>query len=101
MPNPKVGTVVAAADLPKAIKEVQAGRVEFKMDRTANIHLSLGKVSFEADKLLENLTSVIETVVKSRPSGAKGQYVKSAFLTTSMGPSIELDLKSTLALSTA
>jgi large subunit ribosomal protein L1 len=93
MPNPKVGTVVAAADLPKAIKEVQAGRVEFKMDRTANIHLSLGKVSFEADKLLENLTSVIETVVKSRPSGAKGQYVKSAFLTTSMGPSIELDLK--------
>jgi large subunit ribosomal protein L1 len=101
MPNPKVGTVVAPADIPRAISEVQKGRVEFKMDRTANIHLPLGKVSFAEDKLLENLSTVIETIVKSKPSAAKGQFIKSAFLSTSMGPSIELDLKSTLTLSTA
>ena len=101
MPNPKVGTVVAVTDLPRALKDAKAGRVEFRMDRTANIHLPLGKVSFEEDRLLENLAAVIETVVKSKPSGAKGQYIKSASLATSMGPGIKLDLKSTLALSTA
>ena len=101
MPNPKVGTVVAAADLPRMLREVQKGRVEFKMDKTANIHLPLGKVSFEEDKLMENLTAIIETVVKSKPSGAKGQYIKSATLATSMGPGIQLDLKSTVALGTA
>ena len=101
MPNPKVGTVVAAADLPRMLRDVQKGRVEFKMDKTANLHLPVGKVSFEADKLMENLTAIIETVVKSKPSGAKGQYIKSATLATSMGPGIQLDLKSTLALGTA
>ena len=99
MPNPKSGTVVAAEDLPRVIGDARKGRVEFKLDRTAIIHVPLGKVSFEDDRLLDNLTAIIEAVVKAKPSGAKGQYVKSATLTTSMGPGIRLDLKSTLVLS--
>ena len=101
MPNPKSGTIVAPADLPRVIKEARKGRVEFKMDKTANLHLPLGKASFEADKLMENLAAVVETVVKAKPSGAKGQYIKAASISTSMGPGIELDLKSTLVLSAA
>jgi large subunit ribosomal protein L1 len=99
MPNPKSGTVVAAEDLPRVIGDARKGRVEFKLDRTAIIHVSLGKVSFENEKLLDNLTAVVEAVVKAKPSGAKGQYVKSASLTTTMGPGIKLDLNPTLALS--
>ncbi len=99
MPNPKSRTVVAADDLNKAIEDVRKGRVEFKLDRTAIIHVPLGKVSFEDDKLMDNLTAVIEAVVKAKPSGAKGQYVKTASLTTTMGAGIKLDLKSTLSLS--
>jgi len=98
MPNPKSGTVVAAADLPRVIGDARKGRVEFKLDRTAIIHVSLGKVSFDGDKLMDNLTAVIEAVIKAKPSGAKGQYIKTASLTTTMGPGIELDLKPTLAL---
>ncbi len=101
MPNPKSGTVVAAEDLPQVIGDAQKGRVEFKLDRTAIIHVPLGKVSFENNKLLDNLTAVIEAVVKAKPSGAKGQYVRSATLTTTMGPGIRLDLYSTLALSSS
>ena len=100
MPNPKSGTVVPAEDLPRAIEEARKGRVEFRLDRTAIIHVPLGKVSFESDKLLANLSAVIEAVVKAKPSGAKGQYVKSAIVTTTMGPGIKLDLKPTLELTT-
>jgi len=98
MPNPKSGTVVAAEDLPRVIEDARKGRVEFKLDRTAIIHVPLGKVSFENDMLLGNLTALIEAVVKAKPSGAKGQYVKTAVLTTTMGPGIKLDLKPTLSL---
>lgn len=98
MPNPKSGTVVAADDIPRAIEEARQGRVEFKLDRQALIHVVLGKVSFEEDKLLANLTAVMEAVVKAKPSGAKGQYVKTASLTTTMGPGIRLDLKPALSL---
>lgn len=98
MPNPKSGTVVAVPDIPRVINEVRKGRVEFKLDRTAIIHVPLGKVSFDGDKLLENLVAVIEAVVKAKPSGAKGQYIKNASLSTTMGPGIKLDLKPTLAL---
>ena len=98
MPNPKAGTVVAAEDLPRVIEDSRKGRVEFKLDRTAIIHLPLGKASFEEEKLVGNLAAVVEAVVKARPSGAKGQYVRSAFLTTTMGPGIKLDLRPTLAL---
>jgi large subunit ribosomal protein L1 len=99
MPNPKSGTVVAAEDLPRVIGDARKGRVEFKLDRTAIIHVPLGKVSFESDRLRDNLTAVIEAVVKAKPSGAKGQYVKSASLSTTMGPGVKLDLGTTLALS--
>jgi large subunit ribosomal protein L1 len=98
MPNPKSGTVVAATDLPRVISDARKGRVEFRLDRTAIIHVPVGKVSFDGDKLMENLTAVVEAVLKAKPSGAKGQYVKTASLTTSMGPGIKLDLKPTLAL---
>jgi len=98
MPNPKSGTIVPPQDLPRAIADARKGRVDFRMDKTAIIHLPLGKVSFDDDKLLENLASVIETVMRARPSGAKGQFIRSASLTTSMGPGIKLDLKPTLAL---
>jgi len=101
MPNPKSGTVVPADDLPRVIDDARKGRVEFKLDRTAIIHVPLGKVSFEADKLLDNLTAVIEAVVKAKPSGVKGQYVKTASLASTMGPGIKLDLKPTLSLSSS
>jgi large subunit ribosomal protein L1 len=101
MPNPKSGTVVAADDLPRVIGDARKGRVEFKLDRTAIIHLPLGKVSFDSDKLMANLVAVIEAVMKDKPGSAKGQYVKSAFLTTTMGPGIKLDLKTALTLSAA
>ena len=101
MPNPKSGTVVTATDLPRAISDARKGRVEFKLDRTAIIHISLGKVSFEDDQLIGNLTAMIEAVIKAKPSGAKGQYIRTAFLTTTMGPGIRLDPKPTLSLSSA
>ena len=99
MPNPKSGTVVAMDGLPRVIEDSRKGRVEFKLDRTAIIHVPLGKVSFEGDMLMANLTAVVEAVTKAKPSGAKGQYIRSAFLTTTMGPGIKLDLKTTFALS--
>jgi large subunit ribosomal protein L1 len=98
MPNPKSGTVVAADDMSRAVGEAQKGRVEFKLDRSAIIHLPLGKVSFDDGKLMDNLTVVVEAVMKAKPSGAKGQYVRSATLTTTMGPGFKLDLKTALAL---
>ena len=99
MPNPKSGTVVVANDLTRAIEDARKGRLEFKLDRTAIIHVPLGKVSFGDDKLMDNLTAVVEAVVKAKPSGSKGQYIKTASLTTTIGPGIKLDLKPTLALS--
>lgn len=93
MPNPKSGTVVPPEDLPRAIADARKGRVEFRLDRTGIIHVPIGKISFDETKLLENLVALVEAVIKAKPSGAKGQYIKSAFLTTTMGPGIRLDLK--------
>ncbi|MCL0072755.1 50S ribosomal protein L1 [Dehalococcoidia bacterium] len=101
MPNPKSGTIASPDDLPRVINEVRQGRVEFRLDKTAIIHLPIGKVSFPTDKLLENLSSVVEAILSARPSGAKGQFIRSVSLTTSMGPGIRLDLKSMLSLSAA
>ena len=99
MPNPKSGTVVAPGDLTQAVKDARKGRLEFRLDKTAIIHVPVGKVSFTEDKLIDNLTAVVEAVVKAKPTGAKGQYIKTASLNTSLGPGIELDLKPTLSLS--
>ena len=99
MPNPKSGTVVPAEDLPRVIEDSRKGRVEFKLDRTAIIHVSIGKASFDNNMLLDNLSALVEAVMKAKPSGAKGQYVRSAYLTTTMGPGIQLDLRPTLSLS--
>ncbi|UCH87703.1 MAG: 50S ribosomal protein L1 [Dehalococcoidia bacterium] len=100
MPNPRSGTVVEPEDLPKAVRDAKAGRVEFRLDRTALVHVAVGKVSLDAEQLLENVATLVEAIVKSRPPGAKGQYIKSATLTTTMGPGIKLDLQPTLALTT-
>lgn len=91
MPNPKAGTVVAPEDLGRAIQESKAGRVEFRLDKTANIHVSIGKVSFEADKLYENFTALMDALRKARPSGAKGVYLKRITVATTMGPGIKID----------
>ncbi len=101
MPNPKSGTVVPANDLPRVIQDSRKGRVEFKLDRAAIIHVPVGKISFEDQRLVDNLTAIVDAVVKAKPSGAKGQYVKTAYLTTTMGPGINLDLKTTLTMSAA
>lgn len=98
MPNPKAGTVVNTDSLHDVIEDARKGRVEFKLDRTAIIHVPLGKIGFEDDMLVANLSAVVEAVMKSKPSGAKGQYVKSAYITTTMGPGIKLDLRPTLSL---
>jgi len=95
MPNPKAGTVVGAADLPRAIKEAKAGRVEFRLDKTANIHVSVGKVSFSEDQLFENFSTLMDAVHKARPSGAKGEYIKRITLTTTMGPGIKVNQSET------
>jgi large subunit ribosomal protein L1 len=98
MPNPKSGTIAQAQDLPRAIAAAKQGRVEFRVDRTALIHVPIGKVSFEEDKLMENLAALIDSVQKAKPSGAKGQYFRTITITSSMGPGIKLDLSQTLAL---
>lgn len=99
MPNPKSGTIAQAVDLPRVIRDARKGRVEFRLDRTAIIHVPIGKVSFADDKLLENLAAMIDAVVKAKPTGAKGQYIKSVSVATTMGPGIHLDLQPALSLS--
>ena len=91
MPNPKAGTVVSADDLPRAIKEAKAGRVEFRLDKTANIHVSVGKVSFSDDQLYENFAAVMDAIHKARPAGAKGEYIKRITMSSTMGPGIKVD----------
>jgi len=99
MPNPKSGTVVPPQDLARVVNEARKGRAEFRLDRTAIIHLPIGKISFDKDKLLENLAAAVEAIVKAKPGGAKGQYIRSAFLSTSMGAGFKLDIASILAVS--
>jgi large subunit ribosomal protein L1 len=91
MPNPKAGTVVPAADIPRVIEESKAGRVEFRLDKTANLHVPIGKVSFEQKKLYENLAALMEAVKKARPSAAKGIFLRRVTLTSTMGPGIRID----------
>jgi large subunit ribosomal protein L1 len=92
MPNPKAGTVVPAEDLPRVIQEAKAGRVEFRLDKTGNIHVPLGKVSFSAEKLVENLAAFMEAVKKAKPSAAKGSFIKKISMASTMGPGIKVDV---------
>jgi large subunit ribosomal protein L1 len=89
MPNPKTGTVTF--DVAKAVQEVKAGKVEFRTDKTALVHVPVGKISFSPDKLVENATTLISSVIKAKPSVAKGKYVKGCYLSSTMGPGIQID----------
>ena len=91
MPNPRAGTVAPAADLPRLINEAKAGRVEFRVDKTSNIHAPIGKASFSQDQLVENLTAIIGAVKRARPSAAKGTYIQKITIANTMGPGIKLD----------
>jgi large subunit ribosomal protein L1 len=92
MPNPKAGTIVQPDDLPRAITEARQGRVEFKIDKTGNLHVPIGKVSFTEQQLMENLTALMDAVVRAKPSGAKGIYLRRVTLTSTMTPGIHLDV---------
>jgi large subunit ribosomal protein L1 len=99
MPNPKAGTITF--DLDRAIREVKAGRVEFKVDKTAIIHAPVGKSSFEPDALLANLATLIDAINRAKPSGAKGQYLRGLTIASTMGPGIRVDLPALLAVAAA
>lgn len=86
MPNPKLGTVTM--DLAKAIQEIKAGKVEYRTDKAGNVHVPVGKISFDAEKLVENFRTLMETLVKAKPAGAKGQYIRSVTVASTMGPGI-------------
>ncbi len=98
MPNPKAGTVVSADDMGRAINEAKAGRVEFRLDKTANIHVAIGKVSFEAEKLFENFAALMDAIRKARPAGAKGSFIKRITVATTMGPGIKVEPNEAQAL---
>ena len=90
MPNPKVGTVTM--DVARAVNEIKAGKIEYRTDKAGNVQTSIGKVSFNDDQLLENYITLVETLIKVKPSGAKGQYIKSVTLSTTMGPGVPVDV---------
>lgn len=98
MPNPKTGTVLPAEDLPRAIQEARQGRVEYRLDKTSNVHVPVGKTGFTKEQLMANLTAIMEAIVRAKPSGAKGQYVQRMTLVPTMGPGIKLDVNQALAL---
>ena len=98
MPNPRTGTVVSADEIPRAVADAKKGRVEYRLDRTGLIHAPIGKASFNPDQLLDNLTTLMDNVIRSRPTGVKGEFIRAAYLTTTMGPSIPMDVASVSAL---
>ncbi len=89
MPNPKLGTVTM--DIGRAVKELKGGKIEYRVDKAGIVHLPIGKVSFGKEKLMENLRALTETIIKAKPSSAKGTYLKSISLSTTMGPGIKID----------
>jgi large subunit ribosomal protein L1 len=99
MPNPKSGTITF--DIERALKEVKAGRVEFKVDKGALIHTAIGKASFEESALLDNLAALVDAVSRARPSGAKGQYLRGLTIASTMGPGVRVDLPAVLAVAAA
>lgn len=98
MPNPKSGTIVPAEDLPRTISEVRGGRVEFRNDKTGLLHVAIGKCSFSLDQLRQNMAALMEAVKAAKPSGAKGTYIKSVTVTSTMGPGIRINVQEAQAL---
>jgi len=98
MPNPRSGTVVDADDMAKAVRDARQGRVEFRLDRTAIVHVPIGKVSFDEAALNENMAALVSEIVKAKPAGSKGVFIKTITMTTTMGPGIKLDPTPTLAM---
>jgi large subunit ribosomal protein L1 len=98
MPSPKAGTVVPGGDIGRVVKELKAGRVEFRLDRTANIHIPIGKASFSKDQLLQNLAALMEAVMQAKPSAAKGIYVRKVTVTATMGPGVKVDTTQAMQL---
>ena len=91
MPNPKTGTVVPAGDLPRAIREAKAGRVEFRVDKTGGLHVPIGKVSFSEQQLVENMSALMQDVIKAKPASAKGIYLRKVVMAPTMGPGLRID----------
>lgn len=98
MPNPKADTVVRGEHLPRAIEETKAGSIEFRNDKTGNLHVPIGKVSFEADALTENFAALMDAVRRARPASTKGTFVRKVVVTTTMGPSIKIDPVAAIAM---
>ncbi|MFT6754746.1 MAG: large subunit ribosomal protein L1 [Urechidicola sp.] len=92
MPNPKTGTVTM--DVAKAVADVKAGKIDFKVDKTGIVHAAIGKASFDADKIADNASELIQTIIKLKPTGSKGTYIKSIFMSSTMSPSVAVDAKS-------
>ena len=98
MPNPKTGTVVQVEGIAKAVEEAKKGRVEYKLDRSSIIHVPIGKAGFEESQLFDNLAALMGDIVRSRPNGLKGQFIHSAYLTSTMGPSIKLSVAGVMSM---
>ena len=98
MPNPKAGTVVQGEDLPRVIDELKAGRVEFRLDRTANLHVPIGKASFETDKLYDNMAALMDVIMRARPASAKGTFFRKIVVTSTMGPGVKVDATAAQAM---
>ncbi|MCX7840207.1 MAG: 50S ribosomal protein L1 [Anaerolineae bacterium] len=97
MPSPKAGTIVPPDQLPRLIKELRMGRVEFRTDKTGNIHTVIGKIQFTEDQLYENMTAMLDAIVRAKPAAAKGQYIKKIVLTSTMTPGIRIDVNEALS----
>lgn len=98
MPSPKSGTIVQPGEIKRVIEEARKGRVEYRVDKTANIHIAFGKRSFESDALMENLGAAVDSVLRNKPSASKGTYIRKAFLTTTMTPAVRVDVNSLAAI---
>jgi large subunit ribosomal protein L1 len=99
MPNPKAGTVVPQEELARAVSEARAGRVEFRNDKTGNLHIAIGKIQFTEEQIMQNLTAVLDAIRRAKPSAVKGIYVRRLVLTSTMGPGIRLDVNAAVGVS--
>jgi large subunit ribosomal protein L1 len=101
MPNPKAGTVVPPEDMGRAVKEAKAGRVEFRLDKTANLHVIIGKASFSEKALYENMAALMEAIKRAKPAAAKGVFIRKIVMATTMGPGVHIDPNAAQAMETA